>query len=83
MCGAKQQFLDAASGEKGCEISTCNFHIQRVLEQGHGPGIYFFTKILHKIKDGIIKDKYYSLIHEGKVLSATTVIIVKKFYFLS
>jgi len=39
--------------------------------------------MLYKIKDGIMKDKYYSSMHQGKVLSVTTVIIVKKFYFLS
>jgi hypothetical protein len=31
--GAKLQFLDAASSEKGCEISTCNFHIQQVVKK--------------------------------------------------
>jgi hypothetical protein len=33
ICWAKLQFLDSASGEKGCEISTYNFHIQQVVKK--------------------------------------------------
>ena len=44
MCGAKLQFLDAASGEKGREISTCNFHIQRVVKRDMALEIIFSQK---------------------------------------
>jgi len=62
MCGAKLQFLDAASGEKGCEISTCNFHI-RVVKKDMALELIFFHKNALLIKDGIIKDKYYISVH--------------------
>jgi hypothetical protein len=45
--GANLQFLDAASGEKGCEISTYNFHIQRVVKKDMALELIFFTKMLY------------------------------------